>query len=474
MQRAGPRAARLLHVSRLRLLPVIMARRVILGLLLVLLVLSAVFVVFAWRSAIAPADPPARSTFDTALVARGASLAAIGDCVSCHSAPEGKPYAGGFPLHTQFGTIYGTNITPDAETGIGRWTFPAFSRAMREGVDRDGRHLYPAFPYDHFTNVSDDDLQALYAFFMTREPVRAETPQNDLMFPLNLRMLIAGWKLLYLERTGFRPDPAQSADWNRGAYLVRGLGHCGACHTPRNALGAEKRELDLAGGDAEGWHAPALNTATHAPIPWTADALLRYLRQGADETHDTAVGPMAAVVNNFSTVSESEVRAISIYIASVMGPADEQRQKRASQIVAKARGAIEGAGSVPEVQRQDAKKSELAAQNGATIYAGSCAVCHVALERPAGSASGNALHLGLSTTLSLPTPANLIRIVLQGIAPADGERGPIMPGYAGAFTDAQVVALVSYLRATYTDRPEWTDADREVRKVRQSFAQERE
>ncbi|MDB5921434.1 MAG: putative alcohol dehydrogenase cytochrome c subunit protein [Betaproteobacteria bacterium] len=449
-----------------------MARRIILGLLLVLCVLSAVFVAFAWRTAIAPVEPPARSTFDTALIARGASLAAIGDCVSCHTAPEGKPYAGGFPLHTQFGTIYGTNITPDAETGIGRWTLPAFRRAMHEGVDREGRHLYPAFPYDHFTNVSDDDLQALYAFLMTREPVRAETPPNDLTFPLNFRMLIAGWKLLYLESTGFRPDPAQSGDWNRGAYLVRGLGHCGACHTPRNALGAEKLDLDLGGGEAEGWHAPALNAATTAPIPWTADALLRYLRRGADETHDTAIGPMAAVVNNLSAVPESEVRSIATYIASVMGPADEQRQKRASQIVAKARGANEASGSVSEVQRQDAKKSDLAPQsNGAAIYAGSCAVCHVALERPAGSASGNALHLGLSTTLSLPTPVNLIRVILQGIAPADGERGPIMPGYAGAFTDAQVGALVSYLRATYTDRPEWTDVDRQVRKARQSFAE---
>ncbi|HEY0338816.1 MAG TPA: cytochrome c [Burkholderiales bacterium] len=451
-----------------------MLRRLILVLVLLIGISGVVFVAYAWRNEIDPVDPPVRSAFDSASITRGASLAALGDCIACHTAPEGKPYAGGFPLRTQFGTIYGSNITPDGDAGIGRWSLAAFTRAMREGVDRQGRHLYPAFPYDHFTLVSDEDLKALYAFLMTREPVRVDTPANEVTFPLNIRMLVAGWKLLYFEPTGFRPDPTQNTEWNRGAYLVQGLAHCGACHTPRNALGAEKRDLGLAGGEAEGWHAPALNGASPAPVPWTAASLFRYLRYGADDVHAAAVGPMAPVVHNLSSVPESEVRAIVTYIASAMGPADAERQKRAQQIVAKVRAANDTAAGASESQRQDSAKKDAAMQNGAAIYAGSCAICHGAPQRAPGSPSSNALHLALSSSLSLPDPGNLLRVILQGIAPPDGERGPSMPGFYGAFNDEQVAAVVSYLRATYTDRPQWQDVEREVRKVRQSYAQGRE
>src|SRR5436853_581505 len=160
-----------------------MARRFVLFLLIVFLIAAAVFAALAWRSEIAATEPAARSSFDTATIARGAALAALGDCVTCHTPPEGKAYAGGYALTTPFGTIHGTNITPDPDTGIGRWPYAAFVRAMREGVDREGRHLYPVFPYDHFTLLADEDLQALYAFLMTREPVHAQTPANDVMFP---------------------------------------------------------------------------------------------------------------------------------------------------------------------------------------------------------------------------------------------------------------------------------------------------
>ena len=330
-----------------------MAQRVILGFTLVLVALAGLFAVFAWRAEIAPVEPPARSSFDAALITRGAHLAAIGDCIACHTAPEGKPYAGGYPLRTPFGTIHGTNITPDADTGIGRWSQAAFVRAMREGVDRQGRHLYPAFPYDHFALVSDEELQAIYAFLMTREPVRADPPANDVMFPFNMRVLVAGWKLAFLEHDAFRSDPAQSAEWNRGAYLAQGLGHCGACHTPRNFLGAERKKLYLAGGDAEGWRAPPVDASSRAPVPWTAESLYRYLRHGADEMHEVAAGPMAPVVHNLSGVPESEVRAIATYIASLIGPADVARQTRAEQLIAAARASSETIGEdVPEAQRQ--------------------------------------------------------------------------------------------------------------------------
>jgi mono/diheme cytochrome c family protein len=288
-------------------------------------------------------------------------------------------------------------------------------------------------------------------------------------------MLVAGWKLLFLEQGAFRSDPAQNEEWNRGAYLAQGLGHCGACHTPRNFLGAEKKKSYLAGGDAEGWHAPPINAASRAPVPWTADSLFRYLRRGLDEQHEVAAGPMAPVVHNLGAAQESEVRALSTYIATVMGAPDSQRQSRAEQTVLAARAANNAIGDyIPEPQKQASGSADARLQNGASLYAGTCAICHGAALRGPGAPSSSALHLSLSSSVSLRTPGNLIRIILQGMAPPDGEPGPFMPGYTGALTDSQVAAIVTYLRASYTDRPEWPDVEREVRKVRQSFAQAKE
>ena len=280
-----------------------------------------------WRPAIAAIDPPAPASFDPALVKRGRELAAIGNCNDCHTVRGGKSFAGGLPVPTPFGTIYSSNITPDAETGIGRWSEAAFRRAMRSGVNRDGQHLYPTFPYDHFTNVSDEDDAALYAFLMTRPPVNAPARANELSFPLDQRFVIAGWKLLFLRHGTYQPDSSKSAEWNRGAYLVEGLAHCGACHTPRNGLGAERPNAQFAGGDVDNWHAYAINANSEAPIPWNADALYAYLRQGWQPDHGTARGPMAEVVSNLSSVNESDVRAIATYMASVFRRTDAGAQK---------------------------------------------------------------------------------------------------------------------------------------------------
>src|SRR5437764_2595105 len=257
-------------------------------------------------------------TVDAALIAKGADLAAIGNCASCHTAEGGKAYAGGRPLSSSLGIVYSTNITPDVDTGIGKWTEAEFTRAMHEGVDRGGRDLYPAFPYDHFSKVSDEDVKALYAFVMTRDPVRAQNPRNALTFPANLRASVGAWKALYFHPGRFAPDPSHNAQWNRGAYLAEGLAHCGACHTPRNALGAEKSGDPYGGGEAEQWLAPAMNEASPAPLPWTADELFNYLRNGSDPRHGVAAGPMIDVVQNLAKVPESDVRAIAVYIADRM------------------------------------------------------------------------------------------------------------------------------------------------------------
>ena len=228
---------------------------------------------------IAPIARPDASTYSQATIARGEQLAALGDCAVCHTETNGALNAGGRAIETPFGTIWSTNITPDVETGIGAWSYPAFERAMREGIHRDGRHLYPVFPYSHFAKATDADLQALYAYLMAQTPVRAENRDAALAFPFNWRPLMAGWNALFHAPEVFQADPKKSELWNRGAYLVEGLGHCAACHSPRNALGAEKADAYLAGGFAEGWEAPPLTSLSHAPIPWSEDELFAYLRQ---------------------------------------------------------------------------------------------------------------------------------------------------------------------------------------------------
>ena len=218
-----------------------------------------------WHPAIAPVT--SHAAFPPEQIARGAELAAIGDCAVCHTAAGGRPYAGGRGVPTPFGTVYATNITPDPDTGIGQWSEAAFQRAMRDGIDRSGHHLYPVLPYPHFTRASDDDIAAMYAFLMTRAAVHANAPPDRLPFPFDNRFLLAGWNLLYLSPGPWHPEPAHDAAWNRGDYLVEAIGHCGACHTPHNALGAEKDAQTLAGGEAENWYAPPLQAASPATQP---------------------------------------------------------------------------------------------------------------------------------------------------------------------------------------------------------------
>ena len=413
----------------------------------------------AWRPAIAAIDPPAPASFDPALIKRGRELAAIGNCNDCHTVRGGKSFAGGLPVPTPFGTIYSSNITPDAETGIGRWSERAFRRAMRSGVNRDGQHLYPTFPYDHFTNVSDQDDSALYAFLMTRAPVTAPARANELSFPLDQRFVIAGWKLLFLRHGTFEPDNAKSAEWNRGAYLVEGLAHCGACHTPRNGLGAERPNAQFAGGDVDNWHAYAINANSEAPIPWNADALYAYLRQGWQPDHGTARGPMAEVVSNLSSVSESDVRAIATYMASVFGAPTPERKSHGAEVMAKVKAPAKPAAPDAAVVRP----VEIDAA-GAAIYAATCATCHE---------TGRALPYGgvnlrLSTALSSPDPRNAVNIILSGVPAVEGERSPIMPGFAAAMNDDQIISLLQYLRAQFSNQPPWINVETAVTEARRT------
>lgn len=377
------------------------------------------------------ANAPGRH-FDSAAIARGARLAAVGNCVSCHTAPGGKPYAGGYALKTPFGTVHGTNITPDAQTGIGSWTLADFTRAMREGLDPEGRHYYPAFPYDYFTRLSDGDIESLYAYMMTREPVRSAAPVNRMLVP---RFAVGLWKKKYFKPGRFEADASRGATWNRGAYLAESLAHCSACHTPRDALGGERRDRYMAGGEAGGWHAPALNDESPSPRPWTPRAMSLYLATGLVDEHAITAGPMAPVVRNLAHADANDVRAMAEYITSLM------------------QGAHGTAAAQPGTTPPGLAR-------GAAIYAGACGDCH---DRGR-DAEGGALQLPLAIALALPTPANLIHIVRDGIVPREHEAQPWMPAYAGALTTQQTAELVAYLRSM-SGKPPWPNVAAEVRRI---------
>ena len=412
-----------------------------------------------WRPQLAPIDPPARSSFDAALIRRGEQLAGVGNCAACHTTRDGGPYAGGVALATPFGTVHGTNLTPDPDSGIGRWSEAAFRRAMRDGVARSGSRLYPVFPFDHYARASDDDLQALYAFLMTREPVRAEAPANRLMFPLGFRPLLAGWSLLYLDRAPPPHDTRMSAEWNRGAYLTASLGHCSSCHSPRTALGGEDRRRRFDGGEAEGWYVPALNAKSPSPLPWSVEQLTDYLSSGIARDHAIAGGPMQGVVAGLARAAPADVRAIAVYIGSVMGDPTPQRDERAKASVARAeRGPLVANAST--VTSGDRSPLGL----GAAVYAGACASCHDLGRR---LSSGGALQLPLAVAVHDPDPRSLIRIVLGGIEPLDGEPGRLMPAFGAQLTDEQVTALLTFLRQTAAGAPPWPDLAAAVRSARE-------
>jgi mono/diheme cytochrome c family protein len=387
--------------------------------------------------------PPGPQSFARAEVAKGEALARLGDCQGCHTADGGQAYAGGRPLGTPFGTIFTTNITPDPRTGLGRYSREAFVRAMHKGVRADGAELYPAFPYDHFAYADEGDLDALYAFLMTRRAKDQPPTPNRLIPPTNFRPLIGAWKALFFHPGRFAPTPDKTAEFNRGAYLVQSLGHCGACHTPHNWLGAEKTELPLDGGYQEGWYAPPLNRLSPASVAWTPERMYRYLRTGIDTDHAAAAGPMGSVVRELARAPEADVRALSVYLASVMQPSPA------------------GQGRVPPADRAEAAAA--AHPQGAALYAGACAACH-----DAGSAMMREGRppLQFGTPLHEADPRDTIQIVLKGLNPPVARNGPYMPAFGGAFTDAQLAEIMAYVRARYSDQPPWPKLAAAVAKAR--------
>ena len=409
------------------------------GLLVVAVLVAAVALM--WKPAIAPVSPPPASSFDAQTRLAGARVVALGDCIVCHTAKGGQPFAGGLPLATPFGTIYATNITPDVETGIGDWSLEAFTRAVRYGVARDGHLLYPAFPYIHFTRMSDNDISAAYAYLMTREPVKATVPANELIFPLNFRPLLALWNVLFLHPGAEVADTSKDAQWNRGKLLVDGLGHCASCHSPLNLIGGEKQGHAFDGGVVDGWEAPALNALGAAPRPWTQAQLVTYLRTGRASEHGAVAGPMLPVTRDLATVPEEDVQAIATYILSIQKP---------QPAPADAPGPT--AALTP------------AAKRGAELFAASCAQCH-GPHSPMQSI-GERPTLAFSTAVNAATPRNAIQMILNGINWHSEDSINYMPEFSQVYSDQQIADLASYIRAAYSQRAPWKDVEQSVATVR--------
>jgi mono/diheme cytochrome c family protein len=407
------------------------------------------FGVYAYKSPIDPISADQRDAFDPDVIEKGRILAAAGYCATCHTAADGPAYAGNYAMDTGFGTIYSTNLTPDMDTGIGSYSPAAFRRAMHEGVDREGRHLFPAFPYDHFTKMTDEDVDAIYAYIMTEvEPVKTVQKENELPFPLDQRFLQAGWKLLFADFGQYQPDPTHSDAWNRGAYLAEGLTHCGACHTPRNLLGAEKASQQYAGAEIDRWSAPALTAANASAVPWTAAEFKTYLIDGTTTYHGVAAGPMGPVVHEgVRELPQSDMDALAVYLADKVGATDDDPAQ--SKVVL---------ASLQRNQPDPQYRRDL----GERLYATACASCHYNAEqirqgRP---------DLGINSATNLKQPNNLIHVMLDGVNGPEGIPGVVMPGFRGALNDDEITAIAAYLRSNRAGKPDWPNLADTVADIR--------
>jgi mono/diheme cytochrome c family protein len=401
---------------------------------------------------LATASVHAADSTDAALLQRGQYLATAGDCVACHTAPAGKPFAGGLTVPTPIGNIIATNITPSATAGIGHYTEQQFSDALRKGIRADGKRLYPAMPYTAYAQITDDDVHALYAYFMHDvAPVDSKPAPTRLPFPFNIRLSMAAWNLLFLDSKPFAPDPGKSADWNRGAYLVRGLAHCSTCHTPRNLLMAEQSSRELAGGAVGTWLAPNITSDANSSIGgWSEQDLVDYLKLGHARGKAQAAGPMAeAVEHSLQHLEPADLQAIATYLKTVPARHDPADIQAVDSWGAAFDGVAEQRGTpFPD----DAEK-----WSGAQLYDAHCASCHQA--RGEGSFDGGLPPLFHNTATGRARADNLVLVILEGIHWTDAS-GVHMPAFANDLSDQQIATLANYLTRHYGNPAATVDAAR--------------
>ena len=380
------------------------------------------------------APPPAYTPSGDA-VARGRQLVTLADCRSCHTAIGGKPFAGGRAIPTSFGTFFSPNITPDASTGIGGWTADDFWHALHDGYSKDGKRLYPVFPYPSYTGISRRDADAMYAYLKTLPPVAQSSRQHELAFPYNHRLLLAAWRLLFFRPGVYQSDPAHNPEWNRGAYLVQAVAHCGTCHEARNALGAVQQRHGGRGGEVLGWYAPSLTDPREAGLhKWSATDIVSLLGtgqvgSGSAGPHAVVMGPMAEVVFGSLQYARSEdLQAMAVYLQSLPEVAPHSE----SRIFA---------------NQYTATSGTLA--NGAAVYARYCAGCH------GDSGEGRspaAPPLAGNRAVSMSSDLDPIRIVLFGGYPPGTAGNPRpfgMPPYYPSLSGDQIADVLTYVRASW-------------------------
>ncbi|HEX3396870.1 MAG TPA: cytochrome c [Steroidobacteraceae bacterium] len=359
---------------------------------------------------------------NAAQLRRGQYLVAAGDCLSCHLRDGGEPFAGGLGLNTPFGVIYTSNITPDRATGIGAWSSEQFYRAMHDGKGAQREDLYPAFPYPWFRRASREDDDAIFAYLMSLPAVNYTPPKNDLAFPLNFRSFVGAWNLLFLDSHDIQSDPQQSAEWNRGAYLVNGLGHCGGCHTPKNSFGADKSKQELHGGKLDNWVAPDLTGNTRIGLgEWSVEDIAEFLATGRNG-HAAAGGAMADVINySTSLLSDADRRAMAVYLKS-------QPASPGVESPVPAAGAM---------------------HRGAEIYSDACASCH--LDNGVGQ-SRLFPPLGKDAMLQQPDATGLEHLILGGtrIGVSASRPSPLgMPSFAWKLTDQEIADVSTFIRNSW-------------------------
>lgn len=398
-----------------------------------------------WGGGANLADASAAAATDSELMERGAYLARAADCGACHTVEGNGAFAGGLAISSPVGVIYSTNITPSMKFGIGRYTLDQFARAIRSGIRQDGANLYPAMPYTSYSLLTDQDVQALYTFFMKSVvPVESAGPNTDLAFPLNIRWSMKAWNLIFLNKDRYEAIPAHTAEWNRGRYLVRALAHCGECHTPRGVLMQTKGGLELAGAQVGPWYAPNVTPDLNSGVgSWSTEELAQYLRTGVLDGKARAAGSMAeAVEHSFQYLGDADIRAMAIYVLSVPaihdGDDDASRFSRgkASSDLAASRGT---AGI-----RADSEDP-----NGAELFQGNCASCHEALGQ--GTKDGYYPTLFHNSAVGGRNPNNLIATILNGVNRTTRIGQAYMPGFGGrptdltALTDVEIARLCNYL-----------------------------
>jgi mono/diheme cytochrome c family protein len=383
----------------------------------------------------------------TQLINRGEYLARAGDCIACHTAPGGKAFAGGRAMPTPFGNIYTSNVTPDDETGIGHWTADEFYRMMHTGISRDGSLLYPAMPFASYTKVTREDCDAIYAYLMSVTPVRQKNRPHELRFPYNKRELLVGWRALYFREGEYVPDTKQSAQWNRGAYLVEGLGHCAMCHTAVNRLGGTSEERAFEGGmiPNQNWYAPSLTSNREAGLgDWSIKDISDLLQVGVSR-RGTVYGPMAEVVyNSLQYLSDEDVQAMAVYLKALPQRDAEAPPTSQARMVA------------PEVM-----------ELGRRVYEKQCAVCH----GNEGKGQPPAYPpLAGNQSITMSSPVNSIRMVLNGGYPPGTRKNPRphgMPPFNHILNDQEVAAVVTYIRVAWDNNgtPVTPAQSNELRKI---------